>query len=835
MPWIDEIENQAITKEGAMGLSGAGWSEEQVNDNRTNDNRGVPAVIYTEIKVGAGASAYRVDSQGLYLGSEQFATAPFRVTMAGLLNATGATISGTITAALGSIGGWTIGTTTLSATGIVLDSTNQKITVGSGSEITIDGVNKKIESSNYVSGVFGSGFHIDSDFLEVGNMAMRGIIRTALFQKDVVSVVGGNLVVLDGDVLDADMTALDASTLTTKGTTTFTGGDILRIKDGTDDEWMEVTAVPGATNSGATSPGTMANVAVTGSYFSWVNPDNAKTSNNVYVTSSLQMTPLYDKVVSLVLADGSYGTENKKTGIEWVDTADTYFSYGGATDVWGETLTSADINDSDFGVILQIDQNGNAYSDYLRASNFGFTVPEGATINGIKVEIERNHIPGDGRAKIPQVDHIRITVYYTTVYSITRDKAGDYTPADTNPTWKKGATIVNYKQSGDGGVYMTASDTNAPYLSIFDHAGSPWTTTTTRLRIGNLNGYLGYSSDLYGIAIGETTKYLKYDTTNGLRIAGDITASTIGASTITGGTIRTAASGARVELTAANNRLDIYDATPTNYAWFGGTGASGTVIHIEVPSSGAYSPLYITSAGDANIIQLVNTKADVGYPQIAVATNGDADSAGIYSNATGGAGGIVGEANSNASVNTTGSAVLAIQNGTTSIYATNVAGCYCSKGGTWTDTSSKAMKENFTDITVLDKITNLDIKKYNYISEKRRTKNDIKESLIEIKKKEKYLEINSKQKGIKNDNEYLKQELTENELLEIDSKIDEEYSEEIKRPVQNHISPMAEDMYELFGIGDGIGLAAKDIAGIALQAIKELNDKIINLEKKYGK
>ena len=94
IPWINEIEDKTITKEGSMGLSGAGYSES--NENRQADNRGVPAVNYKEIKVGTGDNAYRVDSQGLYLGSEQFATAPFRVTMAGALTATSAAISGTI-------------------------------------------------------------------------------------------------------------------------------------------------------------------------------------------------------------------------------------------------------------------------------------------------------------------------------------------------------------------------------------------------------------------------------------------------------------------------------------------------------------------------------------------------------------------------------------------------------------------------------------------------------------------------------------------------------------------------------------------------------------------
>jgi len=260
-------------------------------------------------------------------------------------------IKGTIHATSGEIGGWTIASTTLTATSITLDSGNERIAVGASNPILIDGANKKIESDNYVSGYTGAGFHIDEDKAEFGNIACRGLIRSSVFQKGIVSAMGGNFMVLDSDVLDADMTADDTETLTTKGTTTFSTGDILRIKDADDDEFMEVTAV-----------------------------------------------------------------------------------------------------------------NGNTYT-------------------------------------------------------VTRDKAGAY-GADANPAWKKGATVVNYGQSGDGGVYMTASESNAPYLSVFTHSGSPWTDLTTRLRIGNLNGYLGYSSDLYGIAIGDTDKYLKYDPTNSLRISG---------------------------------------------------------------------------------------------------------------------------------------------------------------------------------------------------------------------------------------------------------------------------------------------------------------------------
>ena len=241
--------------------------------------------------------------------------------------------SGAMTATSGTIGGWTLGATTLTASSLILDAGNQKI-----------------ESTNYVSGYAGSGFHLDANLLEVGNIACRGLIRTSVFQKDVISTVGGNLMVLDGDVLATDMTASDSSTMTTKATTTFAVGDILRIKDGVDDEWFTVSNI-------ASAP----------------------------------------------------------------------------------------------------------------------------------------------------------------TYAVTRDRASAY-GANANPAWSKGATIVNYGQSGDGGLYMTASESNAPYLSVFTHAGSPWDTITTRLRIGNLNGYLGCYTDLYGIGIGDDDDYLKYEPTNGLQM-----------------------------------------------------------------------------------------------------------------------------------------------------------------------------------------------------------------------------------------------------------------------------------------------------------------------------
>ena len=236
-----------------------------------------------------------------------------------------------------------------------------------------------VESTNFVSGALGSGFRItDAGDAELMNVVIRGKMTSSTFEHDTISVIGGNLLTMSGgDILATDMTSLDASTLEISGDDTFAVGDILEIREGTDDEWFEVTA-----------------------------------------------------------------------------------------------------------------RDGNTYT-------------------------------------------------------VTRDKNSQY-GTDANPEWKEGTAVVNFGASGEGGVYITASENNAPYISIVSHTGSPWDTLTTHLRLGNLNGFLGYSSDLYGIAIGEATKFLKYETTNGLRIQGS--------------SVVSSTSGARIEMFPdSNTGLVIYD------------------------------------------------------------------------------------------------------------------------------------------------------------------------------------------------------------------------------------------------------------------------------------
>jgi hypothetical protein len=181
---------------------------------------------------------------------------------------------------------------------------------------------------------------------------------------------------------------------------------------------MVLVALPGfgQTSEGPNSPGTIS--SSTPGLAAWSNIGNIASQNDTYATASgyetsthyikaqnfgfsipsgatingiivevdaYQADGAYDYIVSLILADGSYGFTNKNTGANFpTSDSDTYRSYGSSSYLWDETLEETDINDADFGVVVQFYLSG--YWD-----------------DNLFEEI----------AAYIYVDHIRITIYYT--------------------------------------------------------------------------------------------------------------------------------------------------------------------------------------------------------------------------------------------------------------------------------------------------------------------------------------------------------------------------------------------------------------------------------------
>lgn len=444
----------------------------------------------------------------------------------GIIRAIGVVLSGTITAVLGYLGGWVISATKLTSTSgnVELDSTNETITVGT---ITIDGASDRIRSSNYVTGV--SGFTIEPNLVEAENIIARGTMSGSTFKYDVISAVGGQMMVADADALASDMTALDSSPLVTRADTTFVADDILIIRGitalGIQEEWLRVEVAPGSYDTGNTLVGTGANDSAVGTV-AWTNPTNITADDGVYATVTINTggpSSVADLKARIIKSDGSIGTTDKSQVGNWA-AADTVVDYGGAADLWGETWTPSDINDADFGFALQVEFGVGAKSNYLKATNLGFTIPSVATIVGIEVEMERGY---GFAAPLSQsrVDYVKIKVTYTIptgTYVVTRDLATSFA-ADTNPIWQAGTPVVKQGTSDGAAAYsggwlrLLGEGTNSPYYSVFSRTGVAYSAYAERLRLGNLNGWGGFSSDVYGIAAGNYAlgKYLTYDETSG--------------------------------------------------------------------------------------------------------------------------------------------------------------------------------------------------------------------------------------------------------------------------------------------------------------------------------
>lgn len=80
---------------------------------------------------------------------------------------------------------------------------------------------------------------------------------------------------------------------------------------------------------------------------------------------------IFDRV-RIVKADGSIGTTDKSTGASLASTPTTY-TFGGASDLWGESWTDTDVNDIDFGVVFSFLANNG--------SNFIFALVDYISIN----------------------------------------------------------------------------------------------------------------------------------------------------------------------------------------------------------------------------------------------------------------------------------------------------------------------------------------------------------------------------------------------------------------------------------------------------------------------
>lgn len=140
--------------------------------------------------------------------------------------------------------------------------------------------------------------------------------------------------------------------------------------------------------AGPNYSGTVANDASIGTV-AWTNPTNAQGNQTaVYAFVDLLNSGIVENSIRLIKGGVISGT-NKSTGAA-IPSVQTSVNYGGVSDLWGLTFTSTDINASNFGVVFSVQEPvAPTVSNYLSATNFGFSIPASSTINGITCSINQ--------------------------------------------------------------------------------------------------------------------------------------------------------------------------------------------------------------------------------------------------------------------------------------------------------------------------------------------------------------------------------------------------------------------------------------------------------------
>jgi len=196
---------------------------------------------------------------------------------------------------------------------------------------------------------------------------------------------------------------------------------------------MAVSVGESETSSGPNSPGAATNLQDTPPPFTspdWSDPENVKTSNDSYahvthggvsnnssylyvsdfgfsIPSGAAVTGIkveVEKHTTLsggtpgneqardfhaqIVKGGVVGSANKSIASVW-PTSDAYSTYGGNSDLWDETWTPADINASDFGFAFSSTQGNssinNSYVDHIRITVYYSTGPTVVTTSTVIV------------------------------------------------------------------------------------------------------------------------------------------------------------------------------------------------------------------------------------------------------------------------------------------------------------------------------------------------------------------------------------------------------------------------------------------------------------------
>ncbi len=458
-----------------------------------------------KIVLGTGTDVVTLDAADatyrLAIGHSTYASAPFRVTKAGAVTATS-----------GTVGGFTLGATTLTATNLVLDAGNQKLTLGTGTDVvTLDAADGTyrlaVGHSTYASAPFRvtkagavTASNIDLAGGSVsGTFTVSGTLRSAASPNARYELTSAGLKGYDSSNTQRYQIANDGSGwLGASGTLSWTTGGVVTaagwtigattisktgiILDSSADAIYVGSGTPRLVLDGANKRIRTSTYAGGLQGFSIEGADGSAEFNNLTARGEFHSAVFaYNEIHATAGTQGVFKSAGKLRADVTTATTPTTFN--------------VDIDDPDTGHVQLF-----ASGDYLRIKD-GSGVDNWLLVSSVSDQI--------------------------TFYRYVCTK-----PSGSNATFRAGAAVVDYGQSGQGFLLASADDADGPFYSVRTWATNPYTgaNVTERARMGNLRNSFGVgANNRYGFAAGDYSAgdYILYNPTDGLKIVGTTTAAKI--------------------------------------------------------------------------------------------------------------------------------------------------------------------------------------------------------------------------------------------------------------------------------------------------------------------
>lgn len=412
--------------------------------------------------------------------------------------------------------------------------------------ILIDGANKLIESTNYHKNV--SGFRLDGETgsAEFEDITARGTIKTAVFQKSLVTAFAGSQVVAKSASVTAAETTLGSPTFSLavksqdEDAAPFVDGDLIYIK-------TELLSVYAIVNTGSRCGNLLENSTFNVDDFSDGVPNTWWPYNNTVGTEPHTASVIaYDGVDNGPFYRITWAANNTSTkgvlhlAAPWQPSTTYVISFYARASFVG-TYPAMGLY-WNYAPVSQVAlANPTLTTEWQR---YAFRI---VTDVSPDTSLHISIINGSSCYGSLDIDHVMVEAGN----DLNDWKADDY--YSYTATYHSGATagvipigtaVVDYGKNGDGRVFMTADDDAAsgesPYLSIATHDMAKPPVWTERARLGNLEGLVPGGE--YGLW-----------TDNGW-FTGIVTASVI----------RSAETGARIEM----NTEKIFGTDGTDEQWY---------------------------------------------------------------------------------------------------------------------------------------------------------------------------------------------------------------------------------------------------------------------------